>query len=104
MSKAGKKLIAAAEEARRIARGEVKPARIFVPADIDVKAIRQRLKLTQEDFATEFGFTLTQIRDWEQGRSRPLDCARAYLMIIDQDADQVRRMLKVSAERHSKAA
>jgi putative transcriptional regulator len=104
MSKVGKRLIGAAREAARIARGEAEPARIFVPADIDVKAIRQRLKLTQDDFAAEFGFTVTQIRDWEQGRSRPLGGVRAYLMIIDQDAASVRRILKISAERLGQAA
>ena len=104
MSKVGKRLVAAAKEAAAIARGEKVPARIFVPAEIDVKAIRQRLKLTQDDFAAEFGFTVVQIRDWEQGRSRPLGGVRAYLMIIDEDPDTVRRVLKVSAERFGNAA
>ena len=36
------------------------------PAEIDVRGIRKRLELSQEDFAKEFGFTIHQIRDWEQ--------------------------------------
>jgi hypothetical protein len=45
----GKGLIAAAKEARAIARGEADPAtyRIHVPPEIDVKALRRKLKLSQ---------------------------------------------------------
>jgi putative transcriptional regulator len=63
MSKAGKRLIQAAKEAAAIARGELAPARVFVPADIDVKSIRRKLKLQQDGFASQFGFTINQIRD-----------------------------------------
>lgn len=93
MSKAGQRLIAAAKEAREIARGEVEPARMYIPADIDVRAIRRAVKLTQEDFAAEFGFSATQIKDWEQGRARPLDAARAYLMMIEHHPQKVRELL-----------
>jgi putative transcriptional regulator len=99
MSKAGKRLLRAAGEMRAIARGEAKPAHVHVPPDVDVKAIRRKLDLSQEAFATEFSFTLTQIRDWEQGRSRPLDNARAYLLVIDRRPELVRKLLaEVRAE------
>lgn len=93
MSKAGKRLLEAAREAVAIARGEQEPARIHIPADIDVKAIRAKQRLSQDDFASQFGFTINQIRDWEQGRARPLGGVRAYLMIIDRDPESVRRLL-----------
>lgn len=93
MSKTGKRLIGAAIEAGAIARGEKKAVRTFVPPEMDVRAIRVRLKLSQEDFASEFGFSVTQIRDWEQGRSRPLGGVRAYIMLIDRDAEGIRRLL-----------
>jgi putative transcriptional regulator len=93
MSKAGKRLLRSADEMLAIARGEAKPARVHVPPDVDVKAIRRKLVMSQEAFATEFSFTLTQIRDWEQGRSRPLDNARAYLLIIDRRPEVVRKVL-----------
>lgn len=94
MSIAGQRLIRSATQARRIARGEVEPARIHVPPEIDVKAIRHRLGLTQDDFASEFGFSVTQIRDWEQNRFRPLGHARAYLMLIERKPDVVRQLLR----------
>lgn len=81
-------------EALAIARGQKKPAKLYVPSEIDVRAIRARLKLSQEDFATAFGFTNNQIKDWEQARSRPLGGVRAYLMLIDRDPKLVLKMLR----------
>lgn len=94
MTKSGKRLIGAAREALAIARGEKKPARLHVPPEIDVRAIRVKLALSQDDFAAEFGFTTNQIRDWEQGRSRPLGGVRAYLMIIQRDPQAVLNILR----------
>ena len=93
MSKAGKRPLGAAREMRAIARGEDKPAHVLVPPDVDVKAIRKRLDMSQDSFAAEFSFSITQIRDWEQGRSRPLDSNRAYLMLIDKQPELVRKAL-----------
>jgi putative transcriptional regulator len=101
MSNVGKRLVKAAREAAAIARGEIKPARCHVPADVDVWAIRRDLKLSQEEFASEFGFTTTQIRDWEQGRTRPTGASRAYLIIIKSEPDTVRLLLK-NAIKHSR--
>ena len=81
-------------EALAIARGEAKPAKLVIPPEIDVKAIRTKLSLSQEDFAAWFGFTLHQIRQWEQGRSRPLGGVRAYLLIIDRNPEGVRELLR----------
>ena len=36
-----------------------------------VKIIRRALRLTQEQFATQFGIPLGTLRDWEQGRKNP---------------------------------
>jgi putative transcriptional regulator len=52
--------------------------------------------LSQEDFASVFGFTINQIKDWEQGRARPLGGVRAYLMIIDRDPKAVIKILQAA--------
>ena len=96
MSKSGRRLIDAAKEAVAIARGEKKPARLHVPPEIDVRSIRTKLELSQEDFAAEFGFSVNQIRDWEQARTRPLGALRAYLMIIKRDPQAVLTLLRSS--------
>jgi putative transcriptional regulator len=96
MTKSGRRLIDAAKEAVAIARGEKKPARLHIPPEIDVRSIRLKLELSQDDFAAEFGFTTNQIKDWEQGRSRPLGGVRAYLMIIQRDPKTVSKILRES--------
>ncbi len=93
MSKAGKRLLEAAREMRAIARGDAKPAHMHIPADLDVKAIRRSVGLSQDAFASEFCFSVNQIKDWEQNRTRPLGSNRAYLMLIERHPDVVRQML-----------
>jgi putative transcriptional regulator len=100
--KAFDKIAEGLTEALAIARGAAKPARLHVPEKIDVREIRTALALSQEEFAATFGFSLNQIRDWEQGRSRPLGGVRAYLLMISTDAKSVRRILRETA-RHKAA-
>ena len=88
------KIAAGLREAIAVARGEEKPARLYVPPELDVKAIRNKTRLSQENFASSYGFTTQQIRDWEQGRHRPLGGVRAYLMMINSDHESVRELLK----------
>ena len=75
-----------------IARGEADPAsyRVHVPAEIDVKAIRRKLGMSQAEFAASFGFGLDAVQNWEQGRRRP---EGAFLEVIDREPDAVRRAL-----------
>ena len=98
MSKLGKKLIAAAKEGVAIARGEMVPAsyRLHVPAKINVRAMRRKLGMTQEEFAIRYGLTLARVRDWEQGRSAPDGAARAYLRVIEKEPEAVDRALAVA--------
>ena len=51
---------------------------------VDVKALRERLSLTQEQFALRFALALDAVRNWEQGRSEPDTAAMAYLRAIEQ--------------------
>lgn len=60
---------------------------------LDVKAMRQGLQLTQEQFAQTFGLELRTVQDWEQGRVQPTGAARTLLKIIERDPDAVRRAL-----------
>jgi putative transcriptional regulator len=102
--KAFDKIAEGLNEALSIARGETKPYKLHVPPEIDVPRIRRKLHLSQEDFAAIFGFTVNQIRDWEQGRSRPLGGVRAYLMIIDGSPKQVLALLRAVASSRRRAA
>jgi putative transcriptional regulator len=105
MTKAGERLLEAVREARQIARGEIPPARVYVPSEVDVRSVRTALRLTQEDFAREFGFSVSQIRDWEQGRHRPLGSDRSYLLLIERNPAFVRETLaQARAERDTPLA
>jgi putative transcriptional regulator len=53
------------------------------------RRIRERLKLTQEQFATRFEVPLGTLRDWEQGVSYPDSAARTLLRVIEQDPEAV---------------
>ena len=97
--KAFDKIAAGLTEALAIARGEKKPAKLHIPPAIDVRAIRARTGLSQDDFATAFGFTINQIREWEQGRARPLGGVRAYLVIIEREPKRVLELLKKARTR-----
>ena len=92
--KAFDKIAEGLAEVLAIARDEAKPAKLYLPHEIDVKSIRSKLALSQDDFAGLFGFSVNQIKDWEQGRSRPLGGVRAYLTIIDRDAKSVLTILR----------
>jgi putative transcriptional regulator len=95
MSKLGKKLIVAAREGVAIARGEVDPStyRLHIPSEIDVKAMRKKLGMTQEAFALRYGLTLACVRDWEQSRNSPTGPMRAYLKVIEKEPEAVERAL-----------
>jgi putative transcriptional regulator len=56
MSKIGKRLINAAKSAQAIAKGEADPKtyKVHVPAHLDVRAIRTKLKMSQNAFAARF--------------------------------------------------
>jgi putative transcriptional regulator len=101
--KAFDKIAAGLTEALEVARGKAKPSKLYVSAQIDVRAIRRKLKLSQDGFATTFGFTINQIRDWEQGRTNPHGSIRAYLMVIQHDPKSVLDALRRPA-RSRKAA
>lgn len=64
-----------------------------VPNDVNVQAIRERLGLTQKEFAFRFGFSLGTLRHWEQGRRYPDGAARVLLKVIDHDHHVVEKAL-----------
>jgi len=67
---------------------------VYVPDHVDVRALRRRLGLTQERFAARYGFRLATVRDWEQGRRRPIGPARVLLYVIDREPEAVARALR----------
>ena len=50
---------------------------------VNVKLIRAKLSMTQEEFAKTFQLSLATIRDWEQRRSQPDHAAKTLLRVIE---------------------
>lgn len=96
MSKAGESIIAGLKDAIAYGQGDLSRGRahiVQVPDMIDVKAIRKRLGLTQVEFARRFGFEISSVRNWEQGRRRPEGPARVLLKVIEKEPEAVQRAL-----------
>lgn len=95
MSRAGQRIIRSARQALAIAEGKIDKAkyRVRVPEAIDVRAIRQKVGMTQDDFARHFGVSKRTVQDWEQKHRFPSGAARAFLTVIDREPEAVRRAL-----------
>lgn len=94
----GERLIARAEEALAIKRGEKRPARVsrrkvttreadVVPPPVynaeRVQQVRRKLGLSQSVFAALVGATPAAVKAWEQGRRNPPGPARRLLEIAE---------------------
>jgi putative transcriptional regulator len=86
------------DEAIAFARGAREGYVVHVPQDVDVRAIRKRLGLSQREFAARFGFRLDSIQHWERRGRRPVGAARAFLTVIDREPEAVKRAL--TSRRH----
>jgi len=58
-----------------------------------VRTIRQRLGLSQAEFAKRFRVPIGTLRDWEQSRRQPDATALAYLRVIARAPEVVARVL-----------
>jgi putative transcriptional regulator len=98
MSKIGESIIRGLEQAIPFAEGTAKEGTyvVHIPPEIDVRAIRGRLGLTQREFAVRFGFNINTLRHWEQGRRVPEGPTRAYLLVIDREPQAVQKALRIA--------
>jgi putative transcriptional regulator len=76
-----KKLTASLKQAGKIRRGRLRPARVTTFKPADVRSIREKLDVTQAEFALMIGVSLATLRNWEQGRRVPDGPAQALLRV-----------------------
>lgn len=95
MSKVFDMIMDGLDQAVTFAEGKARPDSylLHLPEQVDVKAIRRRYRMTQEQFARKFGFSKGRIRDWEQGRTSIDAPSRVLLTIIDKEPEAVERAL-----------
>ena len=63
----------------------------------EVRQLRNRLEMSQQEFAVAYGIPASNIRQYEMGRYMPPPAVRAYLKAIAVDPDGVRRALTTQA-------
>ena len=95
MGSRGANIIQGANEALAIARSEANPTsfRIHLPPEVDVKAIRIRLTMSQSRFAEAFGLSVRTVQAWKRGRAKPDATGRAYLRVIERCPQVVQQAL-----------
>src|ERR1700681_3086255 len=71
-------------------RGKIELEQVW-PKPIEVKAIRQRVKMSQAEFSRAYGISKRALQEWEQGGRQPDSAARAYLTVIAKEPALVRR-------------
>ena len=67
--------------------------RVEIPV-IDVRAVRQKLGLSQSQFAAKFGFSPATLKNWEQGRTRPDRPAHVLLAVLASHPEAVEDALR----------
>lgn len=100
------KIVEGLQEAISYATGDRttgKAVRFKVPESVDVKSVREKLGLSQSEFALRFGFSLSAIRHWEQGWRHPEGPARVLLTVIARSPDLVTEVLEAEAAESRKA-
>ncbi len=68
---------------------------VVTSRSVDVRQLRERLGLTQEQFALRFGLELDAVQNWEHGRREPDAAARSYLTVIENAPEAVQEALAV---------
>jgi putative transcriptional regulator len=94
------KILAGMRDAVAYARSEkveVRKTVIKTPPEVDVKQVREGLKMTQQEFASQFGFSIGALKNWEQGHRRPNGPARVLLTVIAKDPEAVMAALSDTA-------
>ncbi|MCO4054020.1 MAG: helix-turn-helix domain-containing protein [Bosea sp.] len=94
----GHKIIEGLDDVLAWTEGDQSAARILkweAPTSIDVRRVRDKLGMTQRQFAARFGLKLDTLRNWEQDKRCPDATARVLLTLIDRDPEMVKRALAI---------
>jgi putative transcriptional regulator len=95
MRNLGEEIVEAMREAAGHARGEVTGARVTVIRVPNVRTIREKLDMSQSEFADAYEIPLATSQGWEQGRRHPDRIAAAYLKVIARLPAETRAALQM---------
>lgn len=82
MNQFSKDLVESLTEAVDHAEGKPTGVRTHTVEVPDVRAIRRKLRMSQQEFASTYRIPLATLKNWEQGRRQPDAPAMAYLQVI----------------------
>jgi putative transcriptional regulator len=74
--------------------GAAKINKVEIPNAIDVREIRENLKLSRRDFADSFGFSSRTLQHWEQGDRIPHGAARVLLLLLQREPATIAKILR----------
>lgn len=93
--KAFDELLESVRWAGKLMRGKPVASRATVALSADdVREIRERVGLTQEELAQLVQVSVATLRNWEQGRRQPTGPARALLVALRNDTRAVIKALR----------
>ncbi|MDZ7699386.1 MAG: NadS family protein [Deltaproteobacteria bacterium] len=83
------KLVASVKEAGEIKAGRKAPSRVFDIKPPEIRTVREKLNVSQSEFALMIGVSVRTLQNWEQGRRKPDGPAKALLRIASRNPNAV---------------
>ena len=83
------KLVASIKEAGEIKAERKAPSRKFEIKPPEIKTVREKLNVSQNEFALMIGVSVRTLQNWEQGRRKPEGPAKALLRIASKNPGAV---------------
>ena len=81
------------EEALQFSKGNCPRAVIHEFNSVDVKNIRQKIGMSQNEFASAFGISVSTLRHWERGDRKPHGPALVLLNVVAKEPKAVLKAL-----------
>lgn len=83
------KLVASIKEAGEIKSGRKTAIRVYEIKPPDIKTVREKLNVSQNEFALMIGVSVRTLQNWEQSRRKPEGPAKALLRIASKNPSAV---------------
>jgi putative transcriptional regulator len=81
------------QEAIDYSEGKVKKAIVHEFSPLDVKQVRAQVGMSQSEFASAFGISVSTLRHWERGDRKPQGPALVLLNVVSKEPETVLRAL-----------
>lgn len=82
------------DEAIEFSEGKVGKAVIHEFSPLDVKAVRAKVGMSQNEFASAFGISVSTLRHWERGDRTPHGPALVLLNVVAKEPKVVLKALR----------